>query len=155
MNRARLSPGHHPEPIVRLQPFFCPFGHRLFTESPRIDLSGAKEGITAALKPFLQYLQFLAEGKFDWYFNSMSPRISIPDLHDLRFPKSNNLYSTTWAITQTKPGFSSCSNPVPFVDCVVSWLSHNSHLAWYRHLFPSVALRDVNRDLSLVAPLIF
>jgi hypothetical protein len=47
--------------------------------------------MVAALQPFHQYIRCLAEGTFDCYFNSTPPMAPIPNLHDIQFPKSNNL----------------------------------------------------------------
>ena len=44
-----------------------------------------------ALKPFDQYIQYLADGTLDCYVNSTPPMASSPDLLDVRLPKSNNL----------------------------------------------------------------
>ena len=47
--------------------------------------------MSAALKPFHQYIRCLAEGTLDCYFNSTPPVALIPDLQDVQFPKSNYL----------------------------------------------------------------
>jgi hypothetical protein len=61
------------------------------TDSPRISQSEAKEGTFEALQPFQQYILALAKGEFDFYFNSTPPMAPILDMHDVQFPKSNNL----------------------------------------------------------------
>ncbi|KIM39923.1 hypothetical protein M413DRAFT_446839 [Hebeloma cylindrosporum] len=47
-------------------------------EPPRLDRISTVHAMAEALKPFNQYIEYLASGRFDGYFNSLNPE--VPDL---------------------------------------------------------------------------
>src|SRR6266498_101597 len=76
--------------------FLYPLDSHFSTESPLISQPEAVEAMASAFRPFIQYIQYLAEGKLDGYFNSTQQaealvtdfKVKLPDwpmllLHNL------------------------------------------------------------------------
>jgi len=108
--------------------------HFWYISFPRISRSQVNEAMSAALEPFHQYIQSLAEGKLDCYFNSMPP-MDIPDL-GVQFPKANNLLLHDLGNHPDEARLRCLfETETTSVLCVVFMVIRSPHFAWYSHLF--------------------